>query len=215
MATKTAVNGQTVVHKDSDGQVNTFPDVCKTQIGNVVVPVPYSNTAVSKDTSQGSKSVTVDGNSIMLKDSVFSKSTGDEAGNLKGVMSGQTGGEARFVNYSFNVKVEDRNVCRRLDPMTSNKGNTPPAPLIQPNETAVPIEDKFLLPFALVFEHPDVSDDVIKQPFIYNTHKIGGPQQFDEKDSGYAGGIYRCDQQGEYSLKFKEWVLKEKPLRQG
>ena len=81
MATTTAADGQTVVHKTSDGQVNTFPDVCLTQVGNAVVPIPYSNTAVSQDTSKGSKTVFVDGNPIMLKDSVFSKSTGDEAGS--------------------------------------------------------------------------------------------------------------------------------------
>ena len=53
MPTDTAVNGQTVVHKESGGIV-TSPDVCMTPVGNSIVPVSYVNVAKSADTSNGS-----------------------------------------------------------------------------------------------------------------------------------------------------------------
>jgi hypothetical protein len=72
----------------------------------------------------------------MLKGSNFSTSTGDEAGTAGGgVISSKTKGKAEFVNYSFDVKVEGKNVPRLGDMMIQNKGgagNTPPMPEVQP-----------------------------------------------------------------------------------
>lgn len=197
------VNGQTVVHKTSGGKLSTFPDVCKTQVGPAVVPIPYSNTADSQDTSKGSKTVKVDGNPIMLKDAIFSKSTGDEAGSKKGVASGQTAGEAKFTNYSFNVKVEGRNVCRRLDPMISNKGNTPPAPEMQPNAGGKELKDKYPLAIAFVYHHPDIVTDKGRQPVLYDPHTTEGPETFSQEDEGYSGTFHLSDQSGgKYEVNF-------------
>lgn len=136
MGATVAVNDKTVVHKSSGGVTMAFPDVCKTPSPGGPVPVPYPNVAKSSDTAKGSKKVKVDGNPIMLKGSVFSTSMGDEAGTAGGgVASNTTKGKAEFVNYSFDVKVEGKNVPRLLDPMLHNKlssPNTPPTPLLQP-----------------------------------------------------------------------------------
>ena len=78
------VNTRTVVHKSSNGIATAFPDVCKTPTPGGPVPIPYPNIAMSKDTAQGSKTVSMDGNPIMLKGSNFSTSTGDEAGTAGG-----------------------------------------------------------------------------------------------------------------------------------
>ena len=59
----------------------------------------------------------------MLKDSVFSLSSGDEAGSIGGVKSNVIKGEAKPVIYSFDIKIEGRNVMRRSEPMTQNKEN--------------------------------------------------------------------------------------------
>ena len=130
------VNKRTVVHKSSDGISTAFPDVCKTPTPGGPVPIPYPNIAQSADTANGSKTVKMDGNPIMLKDSNFSTSTGDEAGSAGGgVVSGKIKGKAEFVNYSFDVKVEGKNVPRLGDMMVQNKGspaNTPPIPEMQP-----------------------------------------------------------------------------------
>ena len=107
------------------------PDVCKTPTPAGPVPIPYPNIAKSSDTAQGSKTVKCDGNPICLKDSNFSMSTGDEAGSVGGVASNKFKGKAEFVNFSFDVQVEGKNVARALDLMLHNDKNTPPFPLIQ------------------------------------------------------------------------------------
>ena len=212
MATTTCVNGQTVVHKTSEGELITTPDVCLTPVGSSVVPIPYTNVAESKDTSNGSKSVFVDGNPVMLKDSFFSKSTGDEPGIVKGITSGTTGSVAVFTNYSFDVKIEGRNVCRRLDPMTGNKGNTPPASLMQPNvkaEEMAELEGKHPLPVTFVNLHPDVTAGRTTQPVFQTLHEVSGPEIHKQESAGYVGALHLCDQDGEYEVIFDDFNFED------
>lgn len=141
MAATVSVNMRTVVHKSSDGIAMHFPDVCKTPAPPAgPVPIPYPNIAQSKDTADGSKDVKVDGNPIMLQGSNFSTSTGDEAGSAGGVASGKTKGRAEFMNFSFDVQVEGKNVPRLGDPMVGNDKNTPPIPEIQPPAIVVSMD---------------------------------------------------------------------------
>ncbi len=141
MAATVNVNKRTVVHAKSNGLGTFFPDVCKTPAPPAPpIPIPYPNIAQSSDTAQGSKQVKMDGNPIMLKGSNFSTSTGDEAGSLGGVVSSTTKGKAEFLNYSFDVKVEGKNVPRLGDMMMGNKNstfNTPPMPEVQPPSVVV------------------------------------------------------------------------------
>ncbi|MBF0231468.1 MAG: DUF4150 domain-containing protein [Desulfamplus sp.] len=132
MGITVGVNSLSVIHKDSGGISIAFPDVCKTPSPAGPVPIPYPNIAKSTDADKCSKKVKVDGNPVCLKDSVFSKSSGDEGGTAGGMVSGKTGGKAEFVSYSFDVKIEGKNVPRSMDTMFHNNKNTPPAPIIQP-----------------------------------------------------------------------------------
>lgn len=144
MPTTTSANDRTVVHKKSSGVSAAFPDVCKTPTPAGPVPIPYPNIAMSSDTAKGSKKVKVDGESIMLRDSNFSTSTGDEAGSVGGVVSNRIKGKAEFVSYSFDVKVEGKNVPRLGDLMLQNKGsapNTPPFPEVQPPAVVVATDE--------------------------------------------------------------------------
>ena len=132
MPVTVGVNMLSVVHKGSNGVTIAFPDVCKTPAPPAPpIPIPYPNIAKSSDTSKGSKKVKCDGNPICLKDSNFMMSTGDEAGSLFGVASNKIKGKAEFVNYSFDVKVEGKNVARAFDLMLHNQKNTPPFPVLQ------------------------------------------------------------------------------------
>lgn len=144
MPATVSVNMRTVVHASSSGLVTAFPDVCKTPSPGGPIPIPYPNIAQSSDTSQGSTTVKMDGNPIMLKGSVFATSTGDEAGSAGGgVVSNCIKGKAEFVLYSFDVKVEGKNVPRLGDIMLENKGgsvNTPPFPEIQPPSIVVSLD---------------------------------------------------------------------------
>lgn len=133
MPVTVGVNMLTVVHKASNGMTMAFPDVCLTPAPPAPpIPIPYPNIAMSSDTAQGSSSVKCDGQPVCLKDSNFSRSSGDEAGTNKGVASGMNMSKAEFVNYSFDVKFEGKNVARALDLMLHNSKNTPPMPVIQP-----------------------------------------------------------------------------------
>jgi hypothetical protein len=136
------VNNLTVVHKASGGSSVAAPDVCKTPTPGGPVPVPYVNAALSRNTAKGSKQVRVDGHSIMLKSSQFSRSSGDEPGTLGGVVSGKSRGKAYPRSYSFDVKVEGQPVFRFTDMMIQNSGSPGNAAGIesQPNTAASPTD---------------------------------------------------------------------------
>ena len=142
MGVTVGVNKMSVVHKDSGGVTIAFPDVCKTPTPGGPVPIPYPNIAKSGDTDKGSKTVKCDGNPVCLKDSNFKTSTGDEPGTLKGVASSKTKGKAEFINFSFDVKIEGKNVARALDLMLHNDKNTPPSPVVQAPVVAVAPDEK-------------------------------------------------------------------------
>lgn len=132
MPVTVGVNFLSVVHKDSAGVTIAFPDVCKTPAPPAPpIPIPYPNIAKSQDTAQGTSTVKCDGNPVCVKDSNFMISTGDEAGSLFGVVSNKVKGKAEFVNFSFDVTFEGKNVARALDLMLHNDKNTPPFPLLQ------------------------------------------------------------------------------------
>ncbi len=132
-----------VVHKSSSGTTIAFPDVCKTPSPGGPIPIPYPNIAMSSDTDKGTKKVKCDGNPVAVKDSNFKMSTGDEAGTAGGgVVSSKTKGKAEFVNFSFDVQFEGKNVCRAFDLMLHNDKNTPPFPLLQMPIISIPSNDK-------------------------------------------------------------------------
>ena len=208
-------NGQTVVHRGSGGVVTTT-DICNTPMGNAVVPIPYTNVARSQDVAGGSQTVFMDGNPIMLKDSVFSRSSGDEAGTLGGVSSGVTGGKARFVNYSNNVFVEGRPVCRRLDPMVSNisgSANTPPAALMQPNIAVEETEATgHVISFSVVFVEPDVATGQTLAPGLTNGYVLRGPEELRREKGTDSGAPCRCRMPGEFTLLYDPFALTRQPL---
>jgi hypothetical protein len=142
MPATVSVNFLTVVHKTSNGITTCFPDVCKTPTPAGPVPIPYPNIAMSSDTSKGTSSVKCDGNPTCVKDSNFMISTGDEAGAALGVVSNKIKGKAEFVNFSFDVKFEGKNVARAMDLMLHNDKNTPPFPVIQPPLPGMPADAK-------------------------------------------------------------------------
>lgn len=206
-ATVTA-NHQTVVHKDSNGTVVTSPDVCNTPVGIAVVPIPYVNIARSTDTTQGSTTVTMDTHPVMLSDSVFSTSSGDEPGTIGGVSSGVNKGKAKFVTTSNDVIVEGKPVGRRLDLMVSNlssSGNTPPAALQQSNTNAAPKDnDGYVLSVALEFKHPNVvtGDKEPDPPRLSLPYTLSGFETVQYKEEHIYPGVYRkMTKAGSYSFK--------------
>jgi uncharacterized Zn-binding protein involved in type VI secretion len=131
MPNDVGANGQSIVTQKSGGKLFTGPDVCKTPSPGGPIPIPYPNIAMSSDLATGSKKVKINGVPACLKGSNFSKSMGDQAGAVGGVISGKTGGMAEPTSYSFDVKIEGKNAVRNLDLFQSNQKNTPPAPVMQ------------------------------------------------------------------------------------
>jgi len=116
--------------------IAAFPDVCLSPPSPPVgpIPVPYPNTSFAKDMQNGSRTVKIGGQEVMLKNQSFYKSAplGDEAATYAfgaGVVSHSITGMTYFASWSFDVQFEGQNVDRNLDLTTSNH-----ASLMPPNE---------------------------------------------------------------------------------
>lgn len=136
MSNQVYANNMEVSCKAANGKsICAFPDVCFTPPENPAtppgVPVPYPNTGFASDTADGSSTVKISGQEVMLKNkSYFKKSTGDEAGCAakKGVVTSKNMGKVYFTAWSLDVMVEGENVVRHLDLTTHNHASQPPNP---------------------------------------------------------------------------------------
>jgi len=154
MPSEVYANMMEVSCKAADGKsICAFPDVCFTPPLTPAtppgVPIPYPNTGMASDTSDGSSSVKIGGKEVMLKNkSYFKKSIGDEAGSApkKGVLTSKNMGKVYFNAWSMDVKVEGENVVRMLDLTTHNHGsqpgNSPPFPYLDKVSPAMAVPEK-------------------------------------------------------------------------
>lgn len=127
MTVTVKVNDLVLVHKGTPGRaMNTLPDVCKTPSPGGPVPMPYPKIlSLSKNLANGTSSVRADGGqTIAIKGSEFSGCVGDEPGTAGGVKSSTNMKEAKWILYSFDVKFESTNACRKSDKMTMNHENS-------------------------------------------------------------------------------------------
>jgi hypothetical protein len=133
MANQVYANGLEVSCKSGSGKsIAAFPDVCftppQTPATPPGVPIPYPNTGMTSDATEGSKTVQISGKEVMLKNkSYFKKSTGDEAGSApkKGVATSVNRGKVYFNSWSMDVKIEGENAVRHTDLTTHNHGSFP------------------------------------------------------------------------------------------
>lgn len=130
MANDVFANSREISCKKADGKtIAAFPDVCMTApvtgLTPMGVPIPYPNTGMAKDTSNGSRSVKITGKEIIKKNvSYYKTSYGDEAGTAtpakKGIITGTIKGKVYFTTWSMDVKVESQNAVRHMDLTTHN-----------------------------------------------------------------------------------------------
>jgi hypothetical protein len=99
------INRRSAVHRGSGGEVCTV-DICETPSGKGCTPRTYGNVAKSSDAAKTASSVTINGHPVCHKDSIFSRSSGNEAGRCGGVQSGTIKGKAEFLTGSPNVFIE-------------------------------------------------------------------------------------------------------------
>jgi Domain of unknown function (DUF4150) len=150
MSNQVYANNMEISCKSADGKsICAFPDVCFTPPLTPAtppgVPIPYPNTGMASDCTDGSSSVKISGQEVMLKNkSYFKKSTGDEAGSApkKGVITSVNMGKVYFNAWSMDVRVEGENVVRNMDITTHNHnpppGQTPPMVYFDAVAIAVP-----------------------------------------------------------------------------
>src|SRR6186713_926869 len=120
MGNEVYANMMEVSCKAAEGKaICAFPDVCftppQTPATPPGVPIPYPNTGLASDTTEGSSTVKISGQEVMLKNkSYFKTSSGDEAGAApkKGLVTSKTKGHVLFTAWSMDVKIEGENVVR-------------------------------------------------------------------------------------------------------
>jgi hypothetical protein len=124
------VNGREISGKASTNKsIGAMPCVALSPPAPPVgpVPIPYPNTAVASDTTNGSKTVTRGGKEVGLKNvSTYKTSTGNEpATNTFGadVITHKLKGAMRHASWSFDVKIEGQNAIRHMDLTTHNHAN--------------------------------------------------------------------------------------------
>jgi hypothetical protein len=173
MANQVYANGMEIACKAAAGKtICAFPDVCftppQTPATPPGVPIPYPNTGLASDTTDGSKNVKITGKEVMLKSkSCFKKSSGDEAGSApkKGVITSKNTGKVFFNSWSMDVKIEGENADRNLDLTTNNHasmpGDTPPWPYI--DKTAFGVDAAYACQKEIGKEHDACSGKTAEQ----------------------------------------------------
>lgn len=121
------------------------PDVCKTPAPPAPpVPIPYPNTAMLTQADGGtcSDKVKIVGKKTATKITEITVSTGDEAGNLGGVVSNTFKGRAKYKKGSSKVKVEGNEIVYHTTMIGQNGGSNPNDPVgtqVSPSQTKVSV----------------------------------------------------------------------------
>lgn len=122
------------------GQCLAVPDVCLTPAPPAPpIPVPYPNIGMVNQAKKTSRKVKFCGKEAVTKKSEMSRSSGDEAGVNKGVVSGMNMGKVSYKKCSSKVKIEGQD-CAHLTSMTGHNGsnaNMPAGAQIAPSQTKV------------------------------------------------------------------------------
>jgi hypothetical protein len=130
MSSNVFANGREVSGKKDDNKsICSMPDVCLSPPSPPAgpIPIPYPNTSMASDTSDGSKTVKIAGDEAGLKNSSnYKKSSGNEAATKSfgmGVISHNIQGKLKHAAWSMDVVIEGQNAIRHMDMTTQNHMN--------------------------------------------------------------------------------------------
>jgi len=122
-----------------DGMAMAFPDTCKTQVGPVVVPLPYPNIGQCPTAVLPTTKVLVVNMPALNLGSKMPMSNGDQGGALGGVVSGMIMGPIAFRTASSKVSFQGKKVIV-MTVTTAHNGsnaNAPSGVLVKPSQTKV------------------------------------------------------------------------------
>lgn len=122
------------------GQCMVFPDVCKVPAPPAPpIPTPFPNIAQCQQAKKTTTNVKILNKKVLTKKSEIPRSSGDEAGTLKGIISSTNMDKLKYKKYSGKVKFEGANVVRSLDTTAHNgsNANAPPGAQIAPSQTKI------------------------------------------------------------------------------
>jgi len=119
-----------------------MPDVCQVPAPpGPPVPTPFPNVAMlnQADGSTCSSRVRIGGRKTCTVQTEVSRTSGDEAGTAKGVMSGTQMDKAVFRSGVSTVKVEGHDIVTHLKPTAHNgsNANAPAGTQLAPSQTTV------------------------------------------------------------------------------
>lgn len=94
------------------GQCMGFPDVCKTPTPGGPIPTPYPNIALLNQANGATcaRKLRIQNQKVLIKTSMITMSSGDEAGTVGGVISNMIKGPAKPKRASSKVKADGKGV---------------------------------------------------------------------------------------------------------
>ncbi len=122
------------------GQCAAFPDVCKVPAPPApFVPTPFPNMSQCSGASETSSKVKIVGKPSIHKSSEIGRSSGDEAGTLKGMISQVNMDKTQYRMGSVKVKVEGKALVTvtKMCGQNGTSSNSPPGAQVAPSQTKV------------------------------------------------------------------------------
>lgn len=123
------------------GQCFGFPDVCKTPAppAPAPLPIPYPNVGMVAQASKACKKVKICKKAALTTKSEIPRSSGDEPGVAKGIVSSTNMGKITYKKGSSKVKFEGTAVVQHLSLTSHNGGNAnlPAAAQVAPSQIKV------------------------------------------------------------------------------
>lgn len=122
------------------GNCAGFPDVCKVPAPPApFAPTPFPNTSQCTSASDTSSKVKIANKPTITKSSSMSRSNGDEAGTLKGMVSQTNMDKVQYRMGAMKVKIEGQQIVT-VGKMCGHNGtnsNAPPGAQVAPSQTKV------------------------------------------------------------------------------
>lgn len=125
------------------GQCFAFPDVCKTPAppAPAPIPVPYPNLALCVQATKTADKIKIVKKDALTTKSEIPRSSGDEPGVAKGVISSTNMGKVVFKKGSSKVKFQGHPAVHLASPTAHNGSNSnmPAGAQIAPSQVKVSV----------------------------------------------------------------------------